>query len=250
MSWKVFRKGTSDRQPDAAVVILGMHRSGTSSLAGSLEACGLYLGEVSQYNRHNTKGNREHRFVISLNDQLLTANGGSWDRPPETMVWDQEMAAQRDAWVRRQRQPDRSRWGFKDPRTLLTLPFWLEGLAHVQLVGTYRHPDSVVKSLASRGSIDVVQGMFLWRFYNRKLLETWDRTPFPIVSFDANAEQYRDSLKKLARYLQLPDCEDGNDFFESSLRHQEHGHAEEFMEDEDRRIYERLEVIYRSNWDD
>ncbi|MFM8323325.1 MAG: hypothetical protein ACKN9U_00530, partial [Pirellulaceae bacterium] len=90
----------------------------------------------------------------------------------------------------------------------------------------------------------------LWRVYNRKLLETWDRTPFPIVSFDANAEQYRDSLKKLARYLQLPDCEDGNDFFESSLRHQEPLHAEEFMEDEDRRIYERLEVIYRSNWDD
>lgn len=249
MGWKLFRKGTEERQPDCVVVILGMHRSGTSSLAGSLEACGLYLGEISQRNRHNLKGNREHRFVISLNDQVLAANGGSWDRPPVTMVWDQEMATRRDEWVSSQSQAARSRWGFKDPRTLLTLPFWLEGIAHVQFVGTYRHPDSVVKSLKSRGSIDMVQGMFLWRSYNRKLLEIWDRTPFPIVSFDANDQQYRASLKKLAMYLQLPDCEGGNDFFESSLRHQEPSHAEAMMEDEDLRIYERLEVIYRSNWD-
>ena len=50
----------------AAVVILGMHRSGTSCLTGSLQDKGLYLGQVSQRGTFNKKGNRErwrHRAV-------------------------------------------------------------------------------------------------------------------------------------------------------------------------------------------
>jgi hypothetical protein len=41
------------------VFILGMHRSGTSCLAGSLERCGLFLGDVSRSNVSNPRGTHE-----------------------------------------------------------------------------------------------------------------------------------------------------------------------------------------------
>ena len=50
------------------VLVLGMHRSGTSCLAGSLQQAGLELGDVFTSNPFNKKGNREHRDVMtSLN---------------------------------------------------------------------------------------------------------------------------------------------------------------------------------------
>ena len=47
----------ADTQP---IVILGMHRSGTSCLAGCLEELGLHLGTVITSAPHNKKGNREN----------------------------------------------------------------------------------------------------------------------------------------------------------------------------------------------
>jgi hypothetical protein len=76
-----------------AVLILGMHRSGASCLAGSLQEAGLYLGEVKTAAPHNAKGNRESRAIMALQDDLLRANGGDWDTPPEQVVWQPEYRA-------------------------------------------------------------------------------------------------------------------------------------------------------------
>ncbi len=65
-----------------AIAILGMHRSGTSCLAGSLQQAGLYLGEVVEQAPHKKRGNRESLVIRSLNDRLLEENGGAWDSPP------------------------------------------------------------------------------------------------------------------------------------------------------------------------
>ena len=72
------------------VAVLGMHRSGTSSLAGSLEEAGLHLGEVVTRADHNQKGNRESLAMRDLNDRLLEHNGGAWDRPPPALAWDDD----------------------------------------------------------------------------------------------------------------------------------------------------------------
>ena len=46
------------------VIILGMHRSGTSCLTGCLKEYGLHLGDVSESNKHNKKGNQENKEVF------------------------------------------------------------------------------------------------------------------------------------------------------------------------------------------
>ena len=202
-----------------AVLILGMHRSGTSCLAGSLEEAGLYLGQVNTAAPHNAKGNRESRAIMDLQDDLLRANGGDWDAPPREVIWSAEHRARRDAIIAT--YPTDRIWGFKDPRTLLTLPGWLEALPTVRFVGTFRHPLAVAASLQARNEIAIEKSLGLWEAYNRLLLDYQRQWNFPVVSFDWPPEHYRQRLKAILPTLGLNAPATGFSFFESALRRNE-----------------------------
>jgi hypothetical protein len=206
-----------------AVLVVGMHRSGTSCLAGSLQQRGLYLGEAQEWNRNNRKGNREDLRVVRLNSAVLAHSGGAWDRPPAALAWTPRHARERDEIVSLLcAGASTESWGFKDPRTLLTLPFWLEGIADpVTLVGSFRHPAQVARSLHARGQVPFGEGVALWRRYNELLLEEYRRRPFPLVCFDLPERDYLSQLDRLASSIGLPATGGmgGTGFFERSLRH-------------------------------
>ena len=63
-----------------------MHRSGTSLVAGSLEAAGLYLGAVNNAATYNRKGNKENESIRDLNERLLARAGAAWNAPPAIQV--------------------------------------------------------------------------------------------------------------------------------------------------------------------
>ncbi|HRY14456.1 MAG TPA: glycosyltransferase, partial [Candidatus Competibacteraceae bacterium] len=199
-----------------SVLILGMHRSGTSCLAGSLQEAGLYLGEVNTAAPHNAKGNRESRAIMALHDELLQANGGAWDAPPERVVWPADYRARRDAIIAA--YPADQIWGFKDPRTLLTLEGWLEVLPAVRCVGTFRHPLAVAASLQARNGFSVEKSLVLWEAYNRLLLRYQRRFGFPILCFDWPPARYQQCLRKITPRLGLTIPETGLTFFETALR--------------------------------
>ena len=122
------------------VIVLGMHRSGTSLLTGSLEAAGLYLGEVNNQAPFNRKGNKENESIRELNDALLERNGAAWNRPPNGQA---QWSGADEEWSRSLISPylAASRpWGFKDPRTVWTVEGWLRLLPHARPVGVFRHP--------------------------------------------------------------------------------------------------------------
>src|SRR3954452_7525745 len=64
------------------VAVLGMHRSGTSAVAGMLADHGVEFGPVSERNRFNPRGNREIQELNRLHDRVLEGSGGSWWQPP------------------------------------------------------------------------------------------------------------------------------------------------------------------------
>jgi hypothetical protein len=198
------------------VLILGMHRSGTSCLAGSLQEAGLYLGEVNTVAPHNAKGNRESLAIMVLQDDLLRANGGDWDAPPATVIWSVEHRARRDAIIAT--YPNDRIWGFKDPRTLLTLAGWLEALPSVRFVGTFRHPLAVAASLHARNGVPVEKSLALWSTYNCLLLDYQRRLNFPLVSFDWPPERYQQCLQAIVPTLSLTVPVAGFSFFEAELR--------------------------------
>ena len=79
--------------------VLGMHRSGTSCLTGTLKSAGMVLGDASIVNSFNAKGDCEDTRIVRLHKDLLHANGGSWYAPP-LVRWSHSFRARRDSIIR------------------------------------------------------------------------------------------------------------------------------------------------------
>jgi hypothetical protein len=149
------------RQP---VIILGMHRSGTSMVSELLDALGLFVGRQLQDDHEST-------WFLDVNEQMMTRVGATWDRPTAWLDFlahpdavDMTAAALeadvsshrfRTFLGRRGLAPrplaafDRP-WGWKDPRTVFTLPVWLRLFPGAKLVYIVRNGADVAKSLHVR----------------------------------------------------------------------------------------------------
>jgi hypothetical protein len=196
------------------VAVLGMHRSGTSALVGTLQQRGLYLGEHSTQNRHNRRGNRENPSVMSLNEAVLNDSGGSWREPPAAVAWSSQRLDQARMILRE--YAGHPVWGFKDPRTLLTFDGWEQLLPDIELAGIFRHPSSVARSLASRPNLPVADPLGLWKAYNERLLALHRRRPFPVACFDDEPDVLERSFARVADALGLEPA--GESFFTADLR--------------------------------
>src|ERR1700722_16007488 len=67
------------------VLVVGMHRSGTSALAGALETMGLFVGPSEALigpHPTNPEGYSELRAVSDINDKVLPHFSGALDWPP------------------------------------------------------------------------------------------------------------------------------------------------------------------------
>lgn len=199
-----------------AIAVLGMHRSGTSALTGTLKEAGLYLGEVLDTGFSlNRKGLQEAPSILFMQENLLQENGGSWHQPPGAVVWGRLHESVRDLFIEsRAHVPV---WGFKDPRTLLTLEGWLKVLPELKCAGIFRHPAEVAASLNKRNGFDTQKGIFLWEAYNRRLLDYCERMDFPVVEFTGDDAAMQSSFSRLIGKLDLTPGTQA-DFYESRLR--------------------------------
>lgn len=180
-----------------------MHRSGTSCLAGSLERCGLYLGEVRRTGRFNAKGYYELKSVERLHDQILGSNQASWHHPPQHVQVhpDHRQALEEVAGQLSRRRP----CGLKDPRLLMVLETWLKLTPPpLALVGTFRHPVAVAQSLFRRNGLLEEEAIDLWLQYNTMLIRWHQAKAFPIVEYNlSDVEVYCGAVAALALELGL-----------------------------------------------
>lgn len=162
----------------SGVLVLGMHRSGTSATTGALVAMGLSAGRLDSLkgpSRINERGFYEQLPLRRLNDQLLERLGGSWSGPPElepgwaasSELDDLREEAGRSVSATYLEAP----WVWKDPRTCLTLPFWRTCLAAEPLaVLVLRDPGSIVASMCARERMTEAYALALWERYMRSAL--------------------------------------------------------------------------------
>lgn len=189
-------------RPGRCILILGMHRSGTSMLAGTLRRAGLYMGRVlDRPFALNPTGLQEPEALIRMHENLLEANGGAWHDPPETLEWGKLHRAVRDLFI--ESRAGRPLWGFKEPRTLLVVEGWIEALEDWTAVGIFRHPAEVTASMAARNGFDFDKGFALWEVYNRRLLGLQQAHGFPIVEFTRDAARMQDALTSVLARLGL-----------------------------------------------
>lgn len=201
----------------APVAVIGMHRSGTSCLAGCLQDLGLNLGEVNTEAPHNKKGNREDPRLWVVHDAVLARVGAAWDRPPtEPVVWTPtEKAALREVLDHYAEVP--RPWGFKDPRATVLLDGWFEVLPDLRLAASIRHPSAVAGSLARRNDFSTETSLGIWTAYNRAVLRWRAATPLAVVDYDAR--DYEARVRTMASDFGLS-AEAPMPFREDDLNHQ------------------------------
>ncbi len=211
------RTATNPADDHGPIMIVGMHRSGTSFLTGTLQTAGLELGKHSAWNPHNLKGNRENPDIVDLHDRVLARCHAAWDRPPSGLVqWSED--EQQDAKALISSYPAGTRWGFKDPRALLLVDGWLELIPNIRFIGIFRHPLAVCASLAARGGMPQEQALQLWGDYNQRLLALHERNAFPLLCFDEDEETLHHKLSIILPELGLQSLNDER-FFSSELKH-------------------------------
>lgn len=183
------------------VCITGMHRSGTSALAGALEDSGLFFGPIRREgSTTQPKGNRENLFINFINDSLLLTNQASWDKP-RLCNWP-TLAMEHAKFIidGMNTQAKGRDWAFKDPRTVWTLEGWKTLIPDLKIIGVYRHPEEVISSLVTRDRMPVEEAIKVWNLYNRRLLFHMEQYKFPTVRFDENFEE---KIEKVCDYLGL-----------------------------------------------
>lgn len=153
------------------IIVLGMHRSGTSLVTRIINMMGAYFGPEGislGFHRDNPKGFWERKDVLYINEQLLKHFDATWHKVSN---WDNgRLADTPRALTRSIRRTildmDAHRpWVMKDPRLCITLPCWLPWLEVPVAVITSRDPLAVAHSLGLRNRIPAEYAMAMWEYY-------------------------------------------------------------------------------------
>ncbi|HYL26892.1 MAG TPA: sulfotransferase [Candidatus Nitrosotalea sp.] len=220
-----------------AVVVVGMHRSGTSALARGLKALSVNLGEnFFDLQPDNPTGYWEDRSVVALNQRVLEELNLKWDdthliSSDRLRHYRVRLVQYKAAYYLKGAFNGCALWGFKDPRTIRLLPFWRETLRRCEADDRYlvaiRHPRSVAASLFRRQQIPLEKAQRLWLVHNVPFLHELRDRPFVVVDYDLLSASPHEQLERIARALDLPfdaailaqiDAFAG-DFLDAGLRH-------------------------------
>jgi GT2 family glycosyltransferase len=168
------------------IVVLGMHRSGTSSVAGLLAHMGVSTGPVDDLLRgpDNPKGHYESGRVHMACVRRLGAAGGDWRHPSSTAEGAVVDAFRRDIGTLIDEFDAHRPWLIKEPRLCLLARELLPLLTRPVFVHVVRDPCSVAQSLAARDGFDAVDAFALWEHYTRCAFDAsagWSRI---VVDYD------------------------------------------------------------------
>lgn len=197
-----------------ALLVVGMHRSGTSATARFLSLLGADLPRrlMAPHPRDNPLGFWESDDVLELHEEILAAEGSAWD----------DVSPLRDGWSSAERArafeerlvalleadfADSRCFVVKDPRLSRLVPLWLGALRRLAVrphfVLPYRHPLEVAASLRVRGAVPREKSLLLW-LWNVLEAERGSRGhPRCLFSFEDLLSDWRRVAEDLSRKLGL-----------------------------------------------
>ena len=192
------------------IVVLGVHRSGTSAITRGLQVMGVELGErlMPPMEGVNPKGFWEDIDINALNIEMLTTIGSDWYHLAPLEKSQVERLNNQGYHLRalellRQKTIATTIFGFKDPRLAKLLPFWKEVFGHCQFEVNYvlalRHPRSVLKSLAKRDGIEAEQGYLLWLGHVIESLNGSEGCRRVLVDYDRLMQSPEAELKRVSK---------------------------------------------------
>ena len=216
------------------IVVLGMHRSGTSAVVKALSCLGVSLGDdFMPPGKDNPKGFFEDKAINQLNIEMLEVIGQNWfslslvtDADVEKLVALGYLEKATDLLTKKMAAV--TAFGFKDPRVSKLFTFWKLVFARIdcdiRYVFCLRHPLSVANSLYQRNKTPIQKGYLLWLSYNLAIVSEAQNLSLIGLDYDQLMEQPLVSLQHLAAQLELDiDTQAANqfatEFLDQTLRH-------------------------------
>jgi len=196
-----------------AIIVLGMHRSGTSALTGVLARMGCDLPKTEMpTNASNAKGFYESHEVYRINNTLLDSTGSSWqDWQPLSPNWTRSSRAEEFKEAIAQVFADEfgtSRFfALKDPHTCRLFPFWepvvREAGCKIVVIHTHRNPLEVAQSLQNHKKLPLTTGMMLWLRYVLDAEAASRNHPRSFTSFGRLMQNWRLEIDRIENNLGL-----------------------------------------------
>lgn len=196
------------------IIVLGMHRSGTSLITKALQTTGVYLGHnLLGSARDNPKGFWEDKEIININSALLKLEGGDWSmlfhnfELPLTDPCINKISKAAQNYIHKQ-FGGRNLWAFKDPRTCLLLPFWKKLLKKndnvIRFLIVLRNPLSVIDSLWERDRIIRNDVALLYIEYILPIINLIiQKEIYHIIDYDDFLDNAFFEYSQLAQHLEL-----------------------------------------------
>ncbi len=213
-----FRRSAQGRE---IVIVLGMHRSGTSLLSNILHLLGVdMVDQPTHASKSNETGFWERPDIVALQDDILYALGApvgspmhavplkaGWWRNPEIRDLKKRLHDLMAEHLDHVRRP----WGFKDPRTCRLLPLWGEILEELDVsprfVWAVRHPAEAAVSMSLKNPqarpMPVAQSEVMWLAYNYDILRHAGRHWPIIVPYESWFEDPAGLAKELGHELDV-----------------------------------------------
>jgi hypothetical protein len=196
---------------NAGVFVLGAARSGTSAVTRVVNLLGVSAAqeeeELKPADDDNPRGYFESRSLTGLNRRLLAEIGGAPYGPAPRFParWMDDPAldeVRREGRALMQRVHPATPWVWKDPRTCLTLPFWID-IAGVDpiVVLVYRDPLEVADSLVQRDGAPIPVTLGVWERYNRAAIRNARGLPTFVVRYDRLVDTPRQFAVEIASFL-------------------------------------------------
>jgi hypothetical protein len=192
----------------AAILVLGMHRSGTSALTWLLGRLGAALPrDAIEASGDNARGYWESQALVKADDQLLRVVRSSWF-DPRALDFSRLSTDGLRSRKNRIREAIESAWGdaallaVKDPRQCRCVPIILDVLNEMGIepraLLMLRSPAEIARSLASRDGTTPAYAHLLWL---RHMIEAERATRGlmrAVVEYDATLDDWRNAMSRIA----------------------------------------------------
>lgn len=204
------------KSPQRALLVLGMHRSGTSAVTRVLNLAGAALGAnlMEGIDGNNRRGFWEHQDAVAINERLLHWFGRTWfDLRPLPEDWihasaTAEAMQQMRALIANE-FADAPLWALKDPRLCLLAPAWLKAIDAMGMTATcvvvVRHPEEVAASLYARDGLSRGYAFVLWGEYLLAALAAARGRPCVVIDYARFLGDWRGALQTIADVSGLTD---------------------------------------------
>ena len=226
------------------VVVLGMHRSGTSLCAHILSAMGIDMADEIRELDSNARGHWERWEIVELHDRILGLFNRDYYGPFHDfslpVAW---WADPRVSVIKREivgfleRRMGDGYFGFKDPRAVRLMPVWHQIFNDLKLapkiVLCLRNPAQVARSLHARDGLDLETGEYRWLTHMVDFFRYSGDFDICTVEYERWFTDPFGNFEQLKKFLDVPwqqsECDLGlvlSGIVDPALRHDSSDHRE------------------------